>query len=167
MNEDRAIRLDRMRFIKNTLSSSLALLAILFNVFYFINIYKSDIHTNVGNFYYQIRIGASIIYNLIFMLAAFLSSEGIKNYKIQYTYILAALGIGQIARIFILPAKAAATEVTVGGVTGHVMEAAQHTRVVIYLLISAACCLAAAAVGYKRSRELAAHLASLKQGKEE
>ena len=98
MNEDRAIRLDRMRFIKNTLSSSLALLAILFNVFYFINIYKSDIHTNVGNFYYQIRIGASIIYNLIFMLAAFLSSEGIKNYKIQYAYILAALGIGQIAR---------------------------------------------------------------------
>ena len=166
MNEDRAIRLDRMRFIKNTLSSSLALLAILFDVFFFINIYKSDIHNNVGNFYYQIRIRASIIYNLIFMLAAFLASEGIKNYKIRYVYVLAALGIGQIVRIFILPARAAATEVTVGGVTSHVMEAAQHTRVVMYLLISAGCCLAAAAVGYKRSRDLAAYLASLEKGNE-
>ena len=157
MNEERSIRLDRMRFTKNTLSSSLVLVAILFNVFYFINIYKSDVNHNVGNFYYQIRIGASIIYNLVFMLAAFLSSEGIKNYKIQYSYVLVLLGILQVVRIFILPAQAAATEVTVAGVTSRVM----HTRVVIYLLISAACCLAAAVIGYKRSRELAAHLASL------
>ena len=161
MNEERSIRLDRMRFTKNTLSSSLVLVAILFNVFYFINIYKSDVNHNVGNFYYQIRIGASIIYNLVFMLAAFLSSEGIKNYKIQYSYVLVLLGILQVVRIFILPAQAAATEVTVAGVTNRVMESAQHTRVVIYLLISAACCLAAAVIGYKRSRELAAHLASL------
>ena len=161
MNEERSIRLDRMRFTKNSLSSSLVLVAILFDVFFFINIYKSDINNNVGSFYYQIRIGASIIYNLVFMLAAFLSSEGIKNYKIRYAYILSVLGFLQIVRIFILPAQAAATEVTVGGVTSRVMETAQHTRVVIYLLISAACCLVAAVIGYKRSRELAAHLASL------
>ena len=161
MNEERCIRLDRMRFTKNTLSSSLVIIAIVFDVFFFINIYKSDINHNVGNFYDQIRIGASIIYNLVFMLAAFLSSEGIKNYKIQYAYILVVLGILQIVRIFILPAQAAATEVTVGGVTSRVMETAQHTRVVIYLIISACCCLVAAAIGHKRSRDLAAHLASL------
>ena len=161
MNEERSIRLDRMRFTKNTLSSSLVLVAILFDVFFFINIYKSDINNNVGSFYYQIRIGASIIYNLVFMLAAFLSSEGIKNYKIRYAYVLVVLGVLQVVRIFVLPAQAAATEVTVGGVTSRVMGAAQHTRVVIYLLVSAACCLAAAVIGYKRSRALAAHLASL------
>ena len=161
MNEEQIIRRDRMRFTKNTLSSSLVLIAILFDVFYFINIYKSDINHNVGNFYYQIRIGASIIYNLIFMLAAFLSSEGVKNYKSKYCYLLVALGILQIVRIFILPAQAAATEVSIGNVTNRVMETAQHTRVVIYLLISSACCLAAAVVGFIRSRELAEHLASL------
>ena len=138
MNEEQIIRRDRMRFTKNKLSSTLVLIAILFDVFYFINIYKSDINHNVGNFYYQIRIGASIIYNLVFMLAAFLSSEGVKNYKSEYGYVL-----------------------LVGNASNRVMEAAQHTRVVIYLLISAACCLAAAVVGFIRSRELAAHLASL------
>ena len=47
MNEDRFIQRDRMRFTKNTLSSGLALLAILFNVLYFVSIYKSD----VGSYY--------------------------------------------------------------------------------------------------------------------
>ena len=38
----------------------------------------------MGNYYYTILVGASILYNLVFMLAAFLSSEGVKNYKIGY-----------------------------------------------------------------------------------
>ena len=74
MNEDLYIKRDRMRFTKNSLSSTLVILAILFDVFYFVNIYESDVGHNVGNFYYQIRIGASIVYNLVFMLAAFLAS---------------------------------------------------------------------------------------------
>ncbi len=163
MNEEQIIRRDRMRFTKNKLSSTLVIVAILFDVFYFINIYKSDVGHNVGNFYYQIRIGASIIYNLVFMLAAFLSSEGVKNYKIQYCYLLIVIGVLQIVRIFILPAQAAATEVTIGDTVYRVMESAQHIRVVIYLLISAACCLAAAVVGIIRCRELSAHMASLNE----
>lgn len=50
MSDDRTIERDRMRFTRNTLSSNLVLLAILFNVFYFINIYKSDINHVVGNY---------------------------------------------------------------------------------------------------------------------
>lgn len=92
MNEERYIKRDRMRFTKNTLSSTLVLAAILFDVFYFVNIYKSDVGHNVGNFYYQIRIGASIVNNLVFMLAAFLSSEGVKNDKIEYGYVPLVLG---------------------------------------------------------------------------
>ncbi len=161
MNEEEYIRKDRLRFTKNTLASTLAIVAIVFDVLYFLNIYKSDVNHNVGNFYYQIRIGASIILNLLFMLAAFLSSEGIKNYKAEYGYVLAVLGVLQIVRIFILPMQAHAAEVTVGGVTSKVMETGQFITVIIYLLLSAAACFASAYIGIKKSKELQAHIASL------
>ena len=161
MSDDRTIQRDRMRFTRNTLSANLVLLAILFNVFYFINIYKSDINHVVGNYYYQFSIGVSIIFNLVFMLAAFLSSEGIKNYKVSYSYVLLVLGAMQIVRIFILPLGALRTEVTVAGTTGTVMGTGQFTQVTIYLIISGICCFASAVIGMKRSRELNEHLASL------
>ena len=161
MNEELYIKRDRMRFTKNSLSSTLAILAIVFDVSYFISIYESDVGHNVGSFYYQIRIGASIIYNLVFLLAAFLASEGVKNYKLEYCYVLIVIGVLQLMRIFILPAQAAAAEVTIGGVTTKVMESAQHIRVVLYLLVSGACCLAGAVIGIKRCHELSAHMASL------
>ena len=165
MNEELYIRRDRMRFTKNSLCSTLAILAIVFDVFYFINIYESDVGHNVGTFYYQIRIGVSIIYNLVFLLAAFLASEGVKNYKIGYCYLLLAIGALQIVRVFILPAQAAAAEVTVGSVTTKVMESAQYVRVVAYLLLSAGCCIVSGLIGIKRCRELSAHIASLEANK--
>ena len=55
--DDRQIRLDRMRYIKNTSSSRLCYLAILLDVLYFISIYKSD----VASWYYQILVGGSIV----------------------------------------------------------------------------------------------------------
>ena len=76
MNDEKTIQLDRMRFTKNTTSANLALLAILFNVLFFISIYESD----KGSWYYTILVGASILYNLIFLLAAFLASEGVNRY---------------------------------------------------------------------------------------
>ena len=161
MNEEEYIRKDRLRFTKNTLASTFAILAIVFDVLYFLNIYKSDVNHNVGDFYYQIRIGGSIILNLLFMLAAFLASEGIKNYKKSYGYVLAVLGVIQIVRIFILPMQAHSTEVTVAGVTSKVMETGQFITVIIYLVLSAVCCFAAAYVGIKKSNELEAHMASL------
>lgn len=161
MNEDEYIRKDRLRFTKNSLASTLAIVAIVFDVLYFLNIYKSDVNHNVGDFYYQIRIGGSIILNLLFMLAAFLSSEGIKNYKKEYAYVLAFLGILQIVRIFILPMQAHAAEITIAGVTEKVMGNGQFITVIVYLLISAAACFASAYVGIKRSNELQAHMASL------
>lgn len=161
MNEEEYIRKDRMRFTKNSLASTLAIIAIVFDVLYFLNIYKSDVNHNVGNFYYQIRIGASIILNLLFMLAAFLSSEGIKNYKAGYGYVLAVLGVIQIVRIFILPMQAHAAEVTVAGVTTKVMETGQFITVIVYLVLSAAACFASAYIGIKKSKELAQHNASL------
>ncbi len=155
--EERAVRRDRMRFIKNSLSSNLAILGILFDVFYFVNIYKSD----VGTWYYSMIVGASIVYNLVFMLAVFLSSEGVKNYKQGYSYVLIALGLFQAARIFIIPMGARAAQVQVNGVATAVMQDGQFYRVAAYLVISGACLIAAAVVNLIRCRELAEHLKTL------
>lgn len=157
MNEEKTIRLDRMRYTKNSLASTLAILAILFDVFYFISIYES----NVGSWYYNILIGTSILYNLIFMLAAFLSSEGIKNYKIGYSYVMIVLGLIQILRIFIYPMRAHAAAVTIQDQAVQVMETRQFLFCLIWLIASAACLIAGAVVGMIRSRALKAHIASL------
>ena len=157
MNDDKQVRLDRMRYTKNTLASGLALLSILFDVFFFISIYES----NVGSWYYNILIGASILYNLIFLLAAFLSSEGIKNYKIGYSYLMIVLGIGQVVRIFIYPVCAHGASVTIQEQAVTVMENPQFIRCVLYLAISAACLFVGAFVGMTRSKQLKAHLQSL------
>lgn len=156
-SEERAIRRDRMRFIKNSLASNLAILGIVFDVFYFVSIYKSDVDT----WYYTILIGGSIVYNLVFMLAAFLSSEGVKNYKRNYSYLLAVLGVFQIVRIFIIPMRAHTATTIVGGEATAVMQDGQFFRVIVYLTISAVCLLASAAVNMVRCRELAEHLKTL------
>lgn len=155
--EERTIQRDRMRFIKNSLCSNLAILGILFDVFYFVSIYKSDVDT----YYYNYLIGISIVYNLVFMLAVFLSSEGVKNYKKNYSYLLAAIGVGQIVRIFIIPMRAHAATTTVNGESVVVMQDGQFARVVVYLIISAVCLLASAVVNFIRCNELEAHLKTL------
>ncbi len=173
MNEDMTIQQDRMRFEKNTASSRLALLAIVFNVFFFISIYKVN-----NSAYYTFWMGISIIYNLVFMLAAFLASEGAKNYKLGYSKLLTVLGIGQIVRIFILPAMMHATlvsekipqieqEIVILGyhipvmMDNVVMPAGQYIRVICYLALSALCLFASAVINQRKSKALAAHIANL------
>ena len=166
--ESRWIQTDRMRYTKNTASSRLALLAIVFDVLYFVNVYQSD----VGSFYYTLLIGASVVYNLIFMLIAFLSSEGVKNDKKGYSVSLALLGAGQIARIFILPVQMHETvwksvKQTIDGVKTNVdlmvMGDGQFTYLIIMLVLSAICLFASAIINIIKSRRLDAHLANLDQ----
>lgn len=159
MNEDKLIQRDRMRFTKNTLSSGLALLGILFNVLYFVSIYKSD----VGSYYYNILMGASVLYNLIFMLVVFLSSEGVKGYKLSFAYVLLVVAALQILRIFILPMRAHEAVVKVNKQEVLVMQTAQFVRIVVYLAASALCCFVAGVVGIQKSRTLAAHMGTLEQ----
>jgi membrane protein insertase Oxa1/YidC/SpoIIIJ len=153
MSEDRYTKLDRMRFTKNIQSSRLALLAIVFDVLFFVSVYKSDVDT----YYYTILIGASIIYNLVFLLATFLASEGVKNYKPSYSWLLLVLGVIQIVRIFILPINAHSTMINGAPVMGD----AQFIRLVIYLAASAVCLFLSAYFNLQKSRALAAHVASL------
>lgn len=159
--EIKRTELDRMRYTKNTLSSRMALLAIVFNVLYFASVYESD----VGSWYYKILIGASIVYNLLFMLMVFLASEGVKNYRIGYSYLLLGVGVGQIARIFILPLQAYRAVITISKVDYPVMQTSQFIFVIACLILSALCCLIGGVAGVKRSRTLQAYNASLAQEK--
>ena len=163
-NNDKAISKDRLRFTKNKLSADLILLAIAANALYFVSIYSSD----VGSYYYRLFIGGSIVYNLVFMLVAFLSSEGIKNYKLSYACTSVLLGIMQICRIFYLPMKAhKASNPVAEAKQSVVMASGQFTYVTVCLLVSAAMLICAGVIGVLKTTTLNGYLAELeKQGQE-
>lgn len=148
------LKKDRMRFVKNDASSSLAYLSIVFNVLYFISIYSSD----VGNYYYSITMGASVVYNLLFLLAAFLCSEGIKNYKLSYSIIIAVVGALQLVRILGYPMDAFNSVTTDGSA---VMELGQFIYTVVMLCLSAVTAVASGVIGIVRSEELRLYNKSL------
>ena len=156
--DDREIRKDRMRFVKNTVSSRLCYLAILLNVLYFVSIYKSD----VGSWYYQILVGGSIVYNLLFMLITFLASEGVKNYQKKYSTVLFVIGALQICRIFLLPMKAHQAVVKASGVETVVMQNPQFIRVILYLVGSAVCLIASAVINLRKCKVLEEHANAMK-----
>lgn len=151
------IKLDRMRYTKDKLSSNLILIAIVLDCLYFISIYKSD----VGSYYYTWMIGASVVYNLLFLLTAFLASEGVKSRKGGYTVTLLVIGIMQFIRIFYLPAKAYAASVEISGVSTQVMSGGQYTYVLVCLAASGVCCVVAAITSYVNSKQLAQYMRSI------
>ena len=159
MNEDLVIKRDIMRFTKDKASANLVILAIVFDCLYFVSLYSSD----VGSYYYTWMIGASIVYNLLFLLTAFLASEGVKNRKTGYTGLLIGIGLMQIVRIFYLPAKAHAATVVVSGQELTVMGNGQYFYVVACLAVSAVCCVVAAVTSHINNKNLAEHLASMEK----
>lgn len=96
--DDKKISIDRMRYKKDTLSYLFVLLGLLFNVFYFFNIFNID-----DDNFYKPLMGVSVIYNLLFMLTVFLSAEEVKAYKIAFDYVLIGVAVLQLARIFVYP----------------------------------------------------------------
>ena len=148
--EERTIQKDRMRYTKDKLSANLVLAAIVLDALYFVSIYQTD----VGTYYYTWVIGASIIYNLLFMLSAFLASEGVKSRKSGYTPLLIGIGVMQIVRIFYLPAKAHAATVVIQEVEYAVMTDT----------ISGICCVAGAITSYINNKTLASYIRSLENG---
>ncbi len=155
--EEKRIQYDRMRYTKDKVSSNLVLAAIVLDALYFVSIYKSDVST----YYYTWIIGASIIYNLLFMLTAFLASEGVKNRKDGYTVILIVIGLMQIARIFYLPTNAHNTLLDINGVQVRVMENSQYLFTTTCLAISAVCCVAAAITSFINNKTLSNYLKSI------
>ena len=141
------LKKDRMRFVKNKTSANLCYLAIIFNVLYYVSIYSSD----VGNYYYTILMGVSVVYNLLFLLTAFLSSEGLKNYKRSYAIVITVIGALQLVRILGYPMDASRAVLSDGNV---VMQKSQLVYTVLMLVLSAASAIAAGVVGLIRTYQL-------------
>ena len=143
---DAVTKLDRMRYNKNKLSSTLALVAIVFNALYFVCVYKTD----VGAYFYKMMIGFSVLYNLVFMLTAFLCSESVKNYKLSFAIVMLVLGALQIVRIFYIPLQAYRTPFG----EGTVIDSGKFILMTVYLSLSAAALFAGAVIGIIRSKKL-------------
>ena len=158
MTQDvQTIQKDRMRYTKDKFSSTLVLLAIVLDCLYFVSIYQSD----VGTYYYNWVIGVSIVYNLVFLLAAFLASESVKNRKNGYSPVLIVLGLIQIARVFWLPMQARGATAMVNGVAVPVMENGQFMYVSACLVLSAVCCIVAAVTSAKNNKILADYMRTI------
>lgn len=153
------IKKDRMRYTKDKLSANLVLLAIVLDCIYFVAVYQTD----VGSYYYTWVIGASIVYNLLFLLGAFLCSEGVKNRRTGYTAMLLVLGVMQFVRIFYLPAKAHSAVVVVSGVETLAMSSGKYMLSVVCLAVSAVCCIVAAFTSSRNNKILAEYMRSIEK----
>lgn len=159
MRDDKTIKKDRLRYTKNSLSSTLTILAIVCDALYFISLYSSD----VNQYYYNYKIGLSVVYNLLFLLFAFLCSEGVKNYSYTYSLGIIAIGALQIPRIFYIPLNAHREMVTIGGVDRLVMEDGQFYYVVVLLTLSCAAAVAAGVIGIYKTAVLRAYNKTLEK----
>jgi hypothetical protein len=157
MDKER-IKLDRMRYVKDQLPSTCAILAIVFDVLYFVLIYKIN---NV--YFYNYLIGVSIIVNLLFMLFGFWFSIEVKNYHGKFGYFMIALGIAQIIRIFVYPMKAHAATYLVGETMAPVMTGPQFITSLIYLVASAAFMIVGGLMSIKYSKTLQNYLESVEK----
>ncbi len=155
--EELTIKRDRMLYTKDKRSANLVLLAIVFDCLYFVSVYSTD----VGSYYYNWVIGASVVYNLLFLLGAFLCSEGVKNRKNGYTVMLILIGLMQFVRMAYLPAKAHAAVVEVSGQQVPAMGDGQFAYVLVCLAVSGACCIVAAIMSHLNNKNLAEHVRSL------
>lgn len=145
------VKSDRMRYTKNNISANLSYVAIALNALYFISIYSTDVKT----YYYNLEIGISVIYNLLFMLFVFLASESVKNYDFKYSVVLMAIGAMQIVRIFGIPYNAYYTFIEVRkNQYVQAMEEGQFYLCVVYLVLSAACAIAAGIIGCIKTKKL-------------
>ena len=129
-------------------------MSVLFNVLYFVSIYSSDVDT----YYYTITIGASVLYNLVFLLSAFLCSEGVKNYKLGYGWFAIVIGVMQFVRILGIPMAAHNAVITLAGEETAVMSNGQFAYVVACLVISGLACLGSGVAGIYKSTTLTKYM---------
>ncbi len=157
MDKER-IKLDRMRYVKDSLPSTLAILAIVFNVLYFNLIYKIN-----NPYFYNFLIGVSVIVNLLFMLLGFWCSIEVKSYHGKFGIVMIVLGIVEILRIFVYPIRAHGAKVQVGEELLIVMTDGQFTKSVIFLGAAAALMIVGGLLSIRNSKILKNHLDSIEK----
>ena len=151
---------DILRYKKNKLASTLALLGLVFNCLYFLLLYAMPREE-----FTTINIGLSVVLTLVMLLTIFLSSEGVKGYNKKFSIVLLVCAAFQILRIFYYPLKGiannwlVASPVKNGGMDyiGYFGWYPSFTDpkstvffilMLVYLVASAACLIGAAVWGF-------------------
>ncbi len=164
---------DIMRYKKNKWAQVLALLGLVFNCLYFMLIYAYT-----GTFYYDsaksktaaglMLIGVSVLMTLIILLMTFLSSENVKNYNKVYSYVLFVIAGLQVIRIFGFPLYGLNHKMLTVGYFGFYPTPDQSwvefIILLVYLLASAACLIAAGILGIIQSVRLQKHIKKVESG---
>lgn len=160
MTSQNIINTDVYRYKRNKLAANLALLGLFIECLFFMVLYAINFTA-----YATVLIGGSIILNLCVLLLTFLASEGIKVYNKKYAIVLLVIGVIQIVRIFIYPLDM----LTDGSVLGYTTSFSSLTVryfgvnlgasevaavLIVYLVLSAACILASALIGYIKAVQL-------------
>ncbi|MCH5196104.1 MAG: hypothetical protein J1F28_05290 [Oscillospiraceae bacterium] len=186
MNE--SAKRDLLRYKKNSGAALLTYVAIIFDALYFISAYSIDFGSvttaDKTVVVYQWLIGISVVYNLLFLLAAFLCSEGVKNYKTGFSYLLVAMGLGQLVRVFVIPVftrfggieymfshgifnditdELTSTVLEQTGNTIPIIEQDQFIYMSCCLIASAAFCIIAGVIAFIKSTTLKSYLIELKK----
>lgn len=145
--ENQVIKHDILRYKKNKLAQSLAILGLVFNCLYFMLLYAYT-----DKYFQTITIGFSVIITLIILLTTFLSSEGVKNYNKVYTYVLLVIAAFQIFRIFGYPLYGLRNKLLTVGYFGFYPTPEQSwvefVILTVYLCASAGCLIASAVIGW-------------------
>lgn len=152
---------DILRYKKNKFAANFALLGLVFNCLYFLLLY-SVVNLSI----YTVLLMGSVIVNLLVLLIGFYSSEGIKGYDKRFAFVLIALAVVQIARIFILPTMGMAKDYLDGNwyFGAKMTSASNGTIFVIYLAASAACFIVSAVHGYVIAKRLEVFQAKIEKG---
>ena len=137
---------DILRYKRNKLAQVLAILGLVFNCLYFCILYAiTDVNMR------KITLGISVLLTLVLMLVIFLSSEGVKGYNKKFSIVLLVVAVFQILRIFYYPLKGLKNDTLVGiGYFGYYPTSSgfYFAMMLIWLVASAACLIAAAVLGW-------------------
>ena len=143
---------DILRYKKNKLASTLALLGLVFNCLYFMLLYAIP-----NKEFYSVQIGVSVVLTLLILLMTFLSSEGVKGYNKKFSIVLLVIAVIQIVRIFGYPLNGLLNNFLIGGDARHTIgyfgvypvdSTFFFIMMVIYLAASAGCLIGAAVWGW-------------------
>lgn len=147
---------DILRYKKNKLASTLALLGLVFNCLYFLLLYAMP-----RDEFTTISIGFSVILTLVMLLTIFLSSEGVKGYNKKFSIVLLVCAAFQILRIFYYPLKGLTNNWFVASDSLHYIgyfgwypkfsspsSTPFFILLLVYLVLSAACLIGSAVWGF-------------------
>ena len=162
------IQNDLMRYKKNKFAGNLVLLALVFNCLYFMFVYAQTAANGIkdtfnnGKTVYSILTGLSVILNLVLLLVMFLTSEELKGYNKKFSIAAWVIAAIQLIRIAGYPLTTYSTPLSDGK---HIFGAGMFILLLVFLVASAGCLIAAGVIGWIRAARLEKFKKDLAEGK--